>query len=227
MDYYSKDACYDKYPPPCFFEEDDEENFYHSTPGDISPSEDIWKKFELLPTPPRSPRREPLDTIPESLESSIADIFEGFPLNQTVLFPELDGVNPSLKSKLIQDCMWSGNNLNEDIKKCEKSSESGASNSASSLDINVSTECVDPAAVFPYPISESRQVQKHSLGTETPSDSASSGKHPLYHFGYCMLKRYDGLQSPITAHLLLEVMYSTFLMEPRYTPYSLDTKYHV
>ena len=41
---------------PCFFEAEIEEDFYDAT----APSEDIWKKFELLPTPPRSPKHEPM-----------------------------------------------------------------------------------------------------------------------------------------------------------------------
>ena len=40
----------------CFFEPEMEDDFY-DTPA---PSEDIWKKFELLPTPPRSPKHEPM-----------------------------------------------------------------------------------------------------------------------------------------------------------------------
>ena len=41
---------------PCFFEAETEDDFYDAP----APSEDIWKKFELLPTPPRSPKHEPM-----------------------------------------------------------------------------------------------------------------------------------------------------------------------
>ena len=40
----------------CFFEAEIKEDFYDAP----APSEDIWKKFELLPTPPISPKHEPL-----------------------------------------------------------------------------------------------------------------------------------------------------------------------
>ena len=41
---------------PCFFKAEIEDDFYDSP----APSEDIWKKFELLPNPPTSPKHEPL-----------------------------------------------------------------------------------------------------------------------------------------------------------------------
>uniref|UniRef100_A0A1A7YNZ3 V-myc myelocytomatosis viral oncogene homolog 1, lung carcinoma derived (Avian) a n=1 Tax=Iconisemion striatum TaxID=60296 RepID=A0A1A7YNZ3_9TELE len=44
---------FDCYQPYFFDALDMEEDFYKST----APSEDIWKKFELLPTPPMSPHR--------------------------------------------------------------------------------------------------------------------------------------------------------------------------
>nr|5G1X_B Chain B, N-MYC PROTO-ONCOGENE PROTEIN [Homo sapiens] len=35
----------------------DEDDFYFGGPDSTPPGEDIWKKFELLPTPPLSPSR--------------------------------------------------------------------------------------------------------------------------------------------------------------------------
>ena len=53
------DLDYDSVQP--YFYCDEEENFYHqqqqSELQPPAPSEDIWKKFELLPTPPLSPSR--------------------------------------------------------------------------------------------------------------------------------------------------------------------------
>nr|XP_013810489.1 PREDICTED: N-myc proto-oncogene protein [Apteryx mantelli mantelli] len=40
---------------PCFYP--DEDDFYLCGPDSAPPGEDIWKKFELLPTPPLSPSR--------------------------------------------------------------------------------------------------------------------------------------------------------------------------
>lgn len=69
---------------------DSEEEFYprcsQLPPG---PGEDIWKKFELLPTPPLSPRRRPS-------------------LTSTDLPDEDCGPSSALlQSFIIQDCMWS------------------------------------------------------------------------------------------------------------------------
>ncbi|XP_015256848.1 PREDICTED: transcriptional regulator Myc-B-like [Cyprinodon variegatus] len=85
---------------PCFFLGAEEEDFYpppHSQllPG---PGEDIWKKFELLPTPPLSPSRTPPPSDPslsavEHLEA-VSELLD-------------DDRNAFLQSFIIQDCMWS------------------------------------------------------------------------------------------------------------------------
>ncbi|MEQ2218089.1 hypothetical protein XENOCAPTIV_029205, partial [Xenoophorus captivus] len=74
------------------------ENVTQLLPG---PGEDIWKKFELLPTPPLSPSRTP-PQLDHSL--SAADHLEAV----SELLDE--DSNPSaafLQSFIIQDCMWS------------------------------------------------------------------------------------------------------------------------
>nr|XP_014352239.1 PREDICTED: N-myc proto-oncogene protein isoform X2 [Latimeria chalumnae] len=47
---------------PCFYP--DEDDFYFCGPDSAPPGEDIWKKFELLPTPPLSPSRAGLQGDP-------------------------------------------------------------------------------------------------------------------------------------------------------------------
>ncbi|KAM4706298.1 myc proto-oncogene protein [Rhinophrynus dorsalis] len=106
--YYDYD--YDTLQPCFYFTE--EENFYqqHSRLQPPAPSEDIWKKFELLPTPPRSPSRR---SSLSSLLPSTADQLE-----MVTEFLGADVVNQSficdpddeafVKSIIIQDCMWSG-----------------------------------------------------------------------------------------------------------------------
>ncbi|KAL3055745.1 hypothetical protein OYC64_018433 [Pagothenia borchgrevinki] len=70
-------------------EEEEVEDFY---------GEDIWKKFELLPTPPLSPRRRP--SLPDA-SLNAADHLEAV----TELLD--DDRDTFLQSFIIQDCMWS------------------------------------------------------------------------------------------------------------------------
>ncbi|KAM4728568.1 transcriptional regulator Myc-B-like [Anableps anableps] len=87
---------------PCFFLVEDEDFYppHHSQllPG---PGEDIWKKFELLPTPPLSPSRSPPQSDPPL---SAADHLEAV---SELLDDELHPSTAFLQSFIIQDCMWS------------------------------------------------------------------------------------------------------------------------
>lgn len=86
-----------------------------------APSDDIWKKFELLPTPPRSPDRSdkcseniycdpamgPEDMLHDiSFEHDIIDEL----LRHDFIFEGLEDPEWPLpaKSELLHDCMWSG-----------------------------------------------------------------------------------------------------------------------
>ena len=103
-----------------------------------------------------------------------------------------------LGSKLIQDCMWSGLNLPKELKSSASSTQKSTtsynrSNSTGSVDSQRSrsslsessdtinrSDCVDPTAVFPFPVNEcSLKTQLTSsldvpdnLGGETSSDSS-------------------------------------------------------
>ncbi|KAJ6663118.1 hypothetical protein lerEdw1_010711 [Lerista edwardsae] len=106
------DYDYDSVQPYFYFEEE-EENFYLTAQHrgcelqPPAPSEDIWKKFELLPTPPLSPSRrsgcfpsgaDQLEMVTELLGSDV--------VSQSFICDPDD--ETFVKSIIIQDCMWSG-----------------------------------------------------------------------------------------------------------------------
>ncbi len=221
---------------PCFFEAELETEDFYDTPA---PSEDIWKKFELLPTPPRSPKHEPLypalSTNTLDKLQMVSDILDHDYLTETSVmdFTNSGNLSPTtaedsepescsdcalecstclrcipIQSKLIQDCMWSGLNLPKEIKdslkyisRSNSCSSTGSDNSVDSRtslsdsgdNINASTDCVDPTAVFPFPVNDKPRIAPPSgavsllntstssvntfldlqdnLGVETPSDS--------------------------------------------------------
>ncbi|RVE55755.1 hypothetical protein OJAV_G00229370 [Oryzias javanicus] len=118
---------------PCFYP--DEDDFYFCGPDSAPPGEDIWKKFELLPTPPLSPSRAALQGEPAtgSPEADPLGFGLGDPLDwasELLLLPEDDiwgasedgdlfgsvlDTNPD--SIIIQDCMWSGFSAREKLER--------------------------------------------------------------------------------------------------------------
>ncbi|XP_033112415.1 myc protein-like [Anneissia japonica] len=176
---------------PYFVQSMDEEEFYEST----TPSEDIWKKFQLLPTPPRSPGRDEIDDgfsplITDTITSFHPAITEQLRLVSESLDDGLASPAPptifvgDINSNLIQDCMWSGlietsldsekdistpskTVLSKDKSLPSKFPVTKSSKVPSSTTAEYGTgECVDPTAVFPYPLSD-----RMDLSPETPSDS--------------------------------------------------------
>lgn len=143
----------------------------YASPASL-PSDDIWKKFELIPTPPRSPEREEPFEMDLGLDLEDmnfpfdANFFESEDFNPKETFSE-SPPSPNLCSKLIQDCMWSGDNF----------SKTEQDKISTSFDMKT----VDPMAVFPCSVNNSSnthsitgylsETKLHSLGTETPSDS--------------------------------------------------------
>ncbi|CAM4581882.1 unnamed protein product [Lepidochelys olivacea] len=146
-----------------FYDHDSEEDFYRST----APSEDIWKKFELVPTPPTSPLCSAAGKAccPGAEERSdwlSHCCLAGEEPEYLIGTGEIFG---NLSAFVLQDCMWSGFSARERLEKVmtEKLStgtqrvnppkpsfaqEFGFNNSVS--------ECVDPAAVFPCPLAENK-----------------------------------------------------------------------
>ncbi|KAM4040719.1 N-myc proto-oncogene protein isoform 1-T2 [Anomaloglossus baeobatrachus] len=120
---------------PCFYP--DEDDFYLCGPDCAPPGEDIWKKFELLPTPPLSPSRAGLQSDPLSpgqgplLDYGLTGDEDALDWASELLLlpPEADllggsgwstdlGLSPcNLKSIIIQDCMWSGFSAREKLER--------------------------------------------------------------------------------------------------------------
>ncbi|XP_061741885.1 N-myc protein isoform X2 [Nerophis ophidion] len=118
---------------PCFYP--DEDDFYFCGPDSAPPGEDIWKKFELLPTPPLSPSRAALPGEPAaaSPEADPLGFGLGDPLDwasELFLLPEDDiwGASDDLdlfgsvldtnpNDIIIQDCMWSGFSAREKLER--------------------------------------------------------------------------------------------------------------
>ncbi|XP_066533105.1 N-myc protein [Hoplias malabaricus] len=125
---------------PCFYP--DEDDFYLCGPDSAPPGEDIWKKFELLPTPPLSPSRAALpgrgdlaDCPPLGLGLGLG---LGFGLSDPLdwaselllLPPEQDvwdaaesagdpfGTEGSPEDSIVlRDCMWSGFSAREKLER--------------------------------------------------------------------------------------------------------------
>ena len=187
---------------PCFFDEVGTEEEFYDVPA---PSEDIWKKFELLPTPPRSPKHETsypssglmnstlekLQMVSDILEPvSLTSDFSMFPedcalcsrdtmLSSSVgLESEEKELNQSLKSNLIQDCMWSGHMGIALEKKVKELDSPAPGTSLCNADVSVSTTvCVNPQSVFPYPLNDGEAANTSNLELDTPSDSGEFEFH--------------------------------------------------
>ncbi|XP_040922005.1 transcriptional regulator Myc-A isoform X2 [Toxotes jaculatrix] len=178
---------------PYFYYDNEEEDFYPQQLQPPAPSEDIWKKFELLPTPPLSPSRRPsLSSLFPSTADQLEMVTEFLGddvVNQSIIC-DADYSQTFLKSIIIQDCMWSGFSAAAKLEKvvserlaslhaARKESAAGDSsvpagaaawrlNSSYLQDLNTSaSECIDPSVVFPYPIAE---TPKQSAGTPPTKD---------------------------------------------------------
>ncbi|XP_026165756.1 protein L-Myc-1b-like isoform X1 [Mastacembelus armatus] len=177
--------CYQHY----FFDDlDTEEDFYKST----APSEDIWKKFELLPTPPMSPTRTlngaALHLSPGDKLSWLSKVLGQDEECEGPFIPDTEGLFGNLSSIIIQDCMWSSFSASKQLEKVNSRVAAAAQTSVSPVaQISVrpskaqcvspggsltasATDCVDPAAVFTFPASSCRKPA--SSGSESRSDSS-------------------------------------------------------
>ncbi|XP_042187976.1 transcriptional regulator Myc-2 [Callorhinchus milii] len=185
---YNYDYDYDSF-QPVFYDED--ENFYQQQLP--APSEDIWKKFELLPTPPLSPSRRPSFSLFPSNADQLEMVTEflGDDLVNQSFICDSDSESV-LKSIIIQDCMWSGFSAAAKLEKVVSerlaslqaarkepgspcpSSGSGGATGVEDLSASAA-ECIDPSVVFPYPLNERKVPAQPGPatppGTDTPSDS--------------------------------------------------------
>ncbi|XP_034023195.1 transcriptional regulator Myc-A [Thalassophryne amazonica] len=179
---------------PYFYYDNEEEDFYPQQLQPPAPSEDIWKKFELLPTPPLSPsRRSSLSSLFPSTADQLEMVTEFLgddAVNQSIIC-DGDYSQTFLKSIIIQDCMWSGFSAAAKLEKVV--SERLASlhavrvepaawkvNSSYLQDLNTpATECIDPSVVFPYPVAEipkqsAARPPSEDLALDTPPNSSCS-----------------------------------------------------
>ncbi|KAL0965073.1 hypothetical protein UPYG_G00276420 [Umbra pygmaea] len=158
---------------PCFYPDD--ADFYFCGPDSAPPGEDIWKKFELLPTPPLSPSRAVLPgelasaSDGDGVDSAAGPMGFGLgdPLgcnwaSELLLLPEDDiwgasdgdlfggltlDSNPS--SIIIKDCMWSGFSAREKLERVvtEKLGKAISTAAASGVSKNVTTAAVTTSKV--------------------------------------------------------------------------------
>ncbi|XP_054855315.1 protein L-Myc [Eublepharis macularius] len=133
---------------PYFFEADwQAEDFHRSS----APSEDIWKKFELVPAPPlllaAGSAREEADHLLEP-----------------------GGLLGNLSAFVLRDCMWSGLSARERLGKALAEKRAGpAAKPSFGPDLGLGGECVDPAAVFPCPLADGKGPA--SSCSDSPSES--------------------------------------------------------
>ncbi|KAM9477591.1 protein L-Myc-1a isoform 1-T2 [Clarias gariepinus] len=152
------------------------EDFLTST----APSEDIWKKFELLPTPPGSPSRTspagrmvfPLPAIERS--SWAPDDYGVKKLDPLDLFGNMSSV-------VIKDCMWSGGFNATRVSPLPETHQNelvhvnAARIHSAARQPDVQTaRCVNPAAVLNLPVPQARKTLASS-GSESHSDSSDDG----------------------------------------------------
>lgn len=173
--YFFLDGEEDFYPPPCS----------QILPG---PGEDIWKKFELLPTPPLSPSRRPsLSDIPLLGANHLGAVSE-------LLDERCNTSAAFLQSFIIQDCMWSSSFaaatklekvVSERLASLQARRDSTTTNSSTGgtrpeenigylQDLNAAvTDCVDPSVVFPYSVlsEKSGEGAEMEVGSEMCLDS--------------------------------------------------------
>ncbi|XP_070829820.1 transcriptional regulator Myc-2-like isoform X2 [Chaetodon trifascialis] len=176
---------------PYFLLDGEEEDFYLPPRSQLlpGPGEDIWKKFELLPTPPLSPSRRPsLSDVPlsaaEHLEA-VSDLLD-------------EDRNPSaafLQSFIIQDCMWSSSfaaatklekvvserlaslRARRDSSATSATADRAADQQAGRSQVGAgylqdlhtaATDCIDPSVVFPYSTLSERS--RHGAAMEASSE---------------------------------------------------------
>ncbi|XP_005404502.1 PREDICTED: N-myc proto-oncogene protein [Chinchilla lanigera] len=160
---------------PCFLP--DEDDFYFGGPDSTPPGEDIWKKFQLLPTPPLSPSRafpEPSDWATEMLLCEPG--LWGDPAEEEAFgLGELSRLTPN--PVILQDCMWSGFSAREKLERAvSEKLQLGRAPLAPAPSApgpprehpGGAADCVDPAAVFPFRETPREPAPASPAGVPTP-----------------------------------------------------------
>ncbi|XP_061587622.1 transcriptional regulator Myc-like [Cololabis saira] len=159
------------------------------------PGEDIWKKFELLPTPPLSPSRAPFPpdaALPAAALPAAAHLEA-----VSELLDEDCGSTSFLQSFIIQDCMWSSSfaaatKLERAVSerlaslRARHDSAPSAGGEAGGRQVNAeylqdlhpaAAHCVDPSAVFPPTSAGGGGASvKTELNLESPPLSSSESE---------------------------------------------------
>uniref|UniRef100_A0A3Q0SHE6 MYCL proto-oncogene, bHLH transcription factor b n=1 Tax=Amphilophus citrinellus TaxID=61819 RepID=A0A3Q0SHE6_AMPCI len=179
---------------------DPDEDFFKST----APSEDIWKKFELVPTPPMSPIRAvegsgrvgllypSLGDKLEWVSQFLGQEDEQQQQQQQLDVPcKLSTTNDSfgnLSSIIIQDCMWSGFSAGQQLERVVGELASGSAVTSpgrvqgacadSAALSGLAADCVDPAAVLTFPLTTGCKKQVSS-GSESHTDSSDEDEEEI------------------------------------------------
>uniref|UniRef100_A0A4X2M9Q5 MYCN proto-onco, bHLH transcription factor n=1 Tax=Vombatus ursinus TaxID=29139 RepID=A0A4X2M9Q5_VOMUR len=188
---------------PCFYP--DEDDFYVGGPDAAPPGEDIWKKFELLPTPPLSPSRAGPGVGPGGLPSPAAAWPGGGEppdwASELLLLPPPEAEpwgtggpahaawgEGNLSAFVLRDCMWSGFSAREKLERVvtEKlqagprgAPADGLLPAPGAADLcNPASECVDPAVVFPFPVNKREPPAAAAGAAAFPPNSCLLGRHP-------------------------------------------------
>ncbi|XP_034051507.1 protein L-Myc-1b-like [Thalassophryne amazonica] len=134
---------------------DTEEDFYKST----APSEDIWKKFELLQTPPLSPSRTLSGTAlhlpPGDKLSWLSKVLGQDDDSESHFIPDTKELLGNLSSIIVQDCMWSSFSATKHPEKVKAAGLQGSNRPGRAHCAPPAgprpgpvPDCVDPAAVL-------------------------------------------------------------------------------
>uniref|UniRef100_G1RN33 MYCL proto-onco, bHLH transcription factor n=2 Tax=Nomascus leucogenys TaxID=61853 RepID=G1RN33_NOMLE len=156
-----------------FYDYDCGEDFYRST----APSEDIWKKFELVPSPPTSP--------PWGLGPGAGDPAPGIgppePWPGGCTGDEAEsrghskGWGRNYASIIRRDCMWSGFSTRERLERAVSDRLTAGAprgnppKASAAPDCTPSLEAGNPAPAAPCPLGEPKT--QACSGSESPSDS--------------------------------------------------------
>ncbi|KAL4624117.1 protein L-Myc [Arapaima gigas] len=129
---------------------DPEEDFFRS----MMPGEDVWEKFDLAPAAGSEQADVGRSEVPDSWTSAM-------------------GVFASLGSMIIQDCMWSG--LSTGQRSCDPPRSGTLPDLQTALSCpqelrSLETECVDPAAIFPVPFNNRREVSSSCESSENEEE---------------------------------------------------------
>ncbi|KAM6219105.1 protein L-Myc [Rhynchocyon petersi] len=156
-----------------FYDYDCGEDFYRST----APSEDIWKKFELVPSPPTSP--------PWGLSPSAGDPAPGIGSldpwpgggagDEAECRGHWKGWGRNYASIIRRDCMWSGFSARERLERAVSDRLAAGAprgnppKAAATPDCAPSLEGGNQAPTTPCPLGEPKT--QACSGSESPSDS--------------------------------------------------------